>query len=190
MIDGNDANCPDLRDDGVPLGPHRAASISNAAERMVYFRDHQTMIVRELATGTEKAVTVPGAKLWRVEVEPLGHWALVYAVLKDTDGDGKRSWPTVRTSLSARGCRGPIGSYSTGGWGGDKPEKLWLDLSAGKISAKRGSEPKEPPAAPYLGKIDDRQVLAVDADGRKLLAPADAGRAIPNGPLEWVKPTP
>lgn len=178
----------DLRDDGVPLGPHRAASVARDAERMVYFRDDQTMIVRELATGAEKAVTVPGARLWRVEVEPLGHWALVYAIVKDTDGDGKLSWPTVRTSLSGRGCRGPVGSYSTGGWGGDKPEELWLDLAAGTINAKRGVQPIAPPRTTPRPKVDGREVLAVDSDGRQLLAPADAGRDIPNGPLEWVKP--
>ncbi len=180
----------DLRDDGVPLGPHRAASVAGAGERMVYFKDDQTMIVRELATGTEKAVSVPGAKLWRVEVEPLGHWALVLAIRKDTDGDGKLAWPSVQTSLSARGCRGPIMSYSTGGWDGDKPDELWLDLAAGTIHPKRGTEPKEPPAEPALGTISGRQVLAVDAAGRKLLAPADKGRDIPNGPLEWVTATP
>lgn len=177
----------DVRDDGVPLGPHRAASVARAGERMVYFRDDQTLIVRELATGTEKVVTVPGAKLWRVEVEPLGHWAVVLAIRKDTDGDGKLSWPSVRTSLSGRGCRGPIMSYSTGGWAGDKPDELWLDLAAGAITAKRGGEPKEPLEDKALGTVDGRRVLAVDADGRKLLAPVHTGRGIPSGPLEWVK---
>ncbi len=180
----------DVRDDGVPLGPHRAASVANAGERMVYFRDDQTLIVRELATGAEKVVTVPGAKLWRVEVEPLGLWAVVYAIRKDTDGDGKLSWPTVRTSLSARGCRGPIMSYSTGGWAGDKPDELWLDLSAGAIQARRGGEPREPAADKELGIVNGRRVLAVDVDGRKLLAPVDKKRGIPDGPLEWVTGTP
>jgi len=180
----------DVRDDGVPLGPHRAASVASAGERMVYFRDDQTMIVRELATGAEKVVQVPGAKLWRVEVEPLGHWAVVHAIRKDTDGDGKLSWPSVQTSLSARGCRGPIMSYSTGGWMGDKPDELWLDLAAGAIRPTRGGEPKEPPADQALGAVDGRSVLAVDADGRKLLAPVDQGRGIPDGPLPWVTGTP
>lgn len=180
----------DLRDDGVPLGPHRAASVSHAAERMVYFRDDQTLVVRDLATGMEKVTTVAGAKLWRIEVEPLGHWALVYAIRKDTDGDGKLSWPTVRTSLSARGCRGPISSYSTGGWAGDKPDELWLELATGKVGPKRGSEPKEPTGDPPLGAVNGRRVLAVDAQGQQLLEPVAPGRGIPVGPLEWVKSTP
>lgn len=133
---------------------------------------------------------MPGAKLWRVEVEPLGQWAVVYAIRKDTDGDGKLSWPSVQTSLSGRGCRGPIMSYSTGGWSGDKPDELWLDLAAGAITAKRGPEPTEPPADKELGTVDGRRVLAVDVDGRKLLEPAAKGRSIPDGPLEWVRGTP
>jgi hypothetical protein len=178
----------DLRDDGVPLGPHRAASVANAAERMVYFKDDQTMIVRDLATAIEKTVKVPGAKLWRVEVEPLGHWAKVYAIQKDTDGDGKLTWPSVRTSLSSRGCRGPIASYSTGGWDGDKPDELWLDLATAKVGKTRGTAPSAPPEDPPHGVVDGRTVIAVDATGQKLLAPEDKRRDIPDGPLVWVKP--
>jgi len=178
----------DVRDDGVPLGPHRAASVATAADRMVYFKDDQTMVVRDLATGMEKQAKVPGAKLWRVEVEPLGHWAKVYAIQKDSDGDGKLTWPSVRTSLSARGCRGPIASYSTGGWGGDKPDELWLDLATATVGAKRGTAPTAPPEDPELGVVDGRRVLAVDKAGHKLLAPDDKGRDIPDGPLVWVKP--
>lgn len=145
------------------------------------------MIVRELATGTERNVVVPGVKLWRVEVEPLGHWAKVYAIRKDTDGDGKLTWPSVRTSLSARGCRGPISSYSTGGWNGDQPDELWLDVTTAKMVAKRGSDPAEPPEDPELGSVGDRRILAVDTAGKQLLAPARADwRTLPEGPLEWV----
>ncbi|HVK86617.1 MAG TPA: hypothetical protein VM513_21005 [Kofleriaceae bacterium] len=177
----------DLRDDGIPLGPHRAASVANAGAHVVYFKDDQTMIVRELATGIEQVVVVPGVKLWRVEVEPLGHWAKVYAIRKDTDGDGKLSWPSVRTSLSARGCRGPIMSYSTGGWDGDRPDELWLEVTTATIVAKRGNDPADPAEDAELGTVGDRRILAVDAAGKKLLAPGPPDRrALPDGPLEWV----
>ncbi len=181
----------DLRDDGVPLGPHRAASIASAGDRMTYFRDDETLVVRELSTGAENTVKVAGARLWRVEVEPLGTWARVYAIRADSDKDGKLTWPSVRTSLSDRDCRGPIMSYSTGGWSGDKPDELWLDLAAGTVSDKRsGTAPSEPTDAEpaELGTHAGRPVLAVDRTGRKLLGPDDSGRDIPVGPLEWVTP--
>jgi hypothetical protein len=179
----------DVRDDGVPVGPHRAASVAKAGDRMVYFKDDQTMIVRELSTGVEKVVIVPGVKLWRVAVEALGHWAQVFVIAKDTDGDGMLTWPRIKTSLSARGCRGPVMSYSTGGWSGDKWEERWLDLATGTMAAQRGAGPSEPPEEPELGQLDGRDILAIDGAGKKLLAPADATHNdIPEGPLEWVAP--
>jgi hypothetical protein len=179
----------DVRDDGVPVGPHRAASVASAGDRMVYFKDDTTMIVRELSTGAEKAVVVPGVRLWRVEVEPLGGWAKVLVIAKDTDGDGTLAWPSLQTSLSGRGCRGPVMSYSTGGWAGDAWEERWLDLATGTMAAHRGAGPSEPPEEPELGEVDGRRVLAVDAAGKKLLGPAPmANHALSAGPLEWVTP--
>jgi hypothetical protein len=181
----------DLRDDGVPLGPHRAASLATAGDRMTFFRDDETIVVRELSTGAEHTVKVAGARVWRVEVEPLGTWARVYAIRTDSDKDGKLTWPSVRSSLSDRDCRGPIMSYSTGGWSGDKPDELWLDLAAGTVSDQRSATaPSEPDDAEpaELGTHQGRPVLAVDRTGRKLLGPDDSGRAIPVGPLEWVTP--
>lgn len=180
----------DLRDDGVPLGPHRAASVAREGGRMTYFRDDETIVVRELATGAERIVKVAGAKLWRVEVEPAGELARVYALRKDTDGDGKLTWPSVRTSLSDRDCRGPIMSYSTGGWSGDEPEDLWLTLATGAIASTRpgGPPPEDDREEPSLGEVDGRPVLAVDGRGRKLLGPDEDGRELPVGPLRWIGP--
>lgn len=179
----------DLRDDGVPLGPHRAASVARTGDRMTYFRDDETIVVRELSSGAEHLVKVPGARLWRVELEPAGDWARVYAIRTDSDKDGKLTWPQVRTSLSDRNCRGPIMSYSTGGWTGDKPDELWLEVATGKVGPTRSATP---PAIddeePSLGEVDGRAVLAVDKGGRKLLGPDESGRGIPKGPLRWVDP--
>lgn len=121
----------DAKDDGVPVLGHRAASIDGAGTRLVYFRSGDRVVVRELATGAEREVTQPG--IWRAEVDRDGRWARLLVVRKDQDGDGKRTWPSLRTSLSDRDCRGPIMSYSTGGWSGDMPEFLWLDLATGAI---------------------------------------------------------
>ena len=180
----------DLRDDGVPLGPHRVASVASAGAHLTYFRDDETIVIRELATGAERTVKVPGARLWRVEVEPRGQVARVYAVRRDTDGDGTLTWPSVRTSLSDRDCRGPIMSYSTGGWSGDEPDDLWLDLATGALAATRpaaAGAADDEAAVVDLGQVDGRTVLAVDARGRKLLAP-DESDGVPTGPLRWRAP--
>lgn len=175
----------DVRDDGVPLGPHRAASV--AASRMTYFRGDDTIVIRELPGGAEREVKVAGAKLWRVELHPAGDWARVYAMRKDTDGDGVVSWPSMRTSLSARGCRGPITSYSTGGWSGDTPDELWLDLATGATQTAAPTLSPSPPPPEELGTHDGRPVLAIDRAGRKLVGPDDR-EGIASGPLRWVAP--
>ena len=79
----------DLRDDGVPLGPHRAASIARGGDRMTYFRDDNTIVVRELSTGKERDVAIKPGRVWRVEIMPTGKVARVYVVRNDSDKDGK-----------------------------------------------------------------------------------------------------
>lgn len=178
----------DVRDDGVPLGPHRVASVARGGEVMTYFRDDETIVIRELATGAENTVKVPGARVWRVELEPAGTWAKVYVIKTDTDKDGKLTWPSVHTSLSDRDCRGPIMSYSTGGWSGDKPDEMWLDVAGGKVVKTRSMvDPVGDDDDPALGEVDGRPVLAVDRTGRKLVGPDESGRGIPKGPLRWVE---
>jgi hypothetical protein len=178
----------DLRDDGVPIGPPRIASIASDGDRMTYFRDDETLVIRELSSGRERTVTVPGVRLWRVEVEPLGHWAHVYAMRTDSNKDGTITWPTVDTTLSARGCRGPVRSSSTRGLEGDEPQDLWIELAKGTIHAARN--PRAPAEAdvvyPQLGTFDGKTVLAVDAAGRRLIIPDWRDDGIPNGPLRWV----
>lgn len=125
----------DVRDDGYPFGHARAASLAANGTRLAYLRrDHERdqIVIRDLPSGDERVVPVAGL-VWRVDVDDAGRWAQVYVIRADTDHDGKLAWPAMATSMSARGCRGPIMSYSTGGLRGDKPTELWLDLASGTI---------------------------------------------------------
>jgi hypothetical protein len=82
-------------------------------------------------------------------------------------------------------------SYSTGGWTGDKPDELWLELATATIAPARAPGlPAEPDdtTAPELGTHDGRPILAQDRTGRLLLGPPEDDRGIPKGPLRWVAP--
>ena len=83
-------------------------------------------------------------------------------------------------------------SYSTGGWAGDKPDELWLDLVSGAL-IPGGVPPSSPdladlPEEEDLGSVLGRPIYAVDAAGRRLLGPMDGeGHDLPVGPLNWIK---
>ena len=124
----------DLRDDQYPTLSPRTASF--AGDDRIAFMRHRTggdvVVARELAGGQEQEIPVPGV-LWRVEADAGGSWARILTVRRDTDGNGKLEWPSQHTSLSDRGCRGPITSYSTHGAQGDEPDILWVSLDGGQI---------------------------------------------------------
>ena len=92
----------DVRDDGVPLGPSRVASVARGGDVMTYFRDDETIVIRELSSGAEKVVKVPGARVWRVELEPSGLWARAYVMKTDTDKDGKLTRAEIDQAHAAR----------------------------------------------------------------------------------------
>ena len=176
----------DVRDDGMATARHRAAAV--VGDRLTYFRDDEHLIIRDLITGVERVVEVKGARLWRSEPRVAGDHTLLYAVTRDTDGDGALTWPTLRTSLSRRSCRGPIMSYSTGGWSGDEPDSLWVDLATGAVSKTAPTTPDATPPDVVLGTVGDRPVLAIDGQGRKLVSPEEIeGRDVASGPLRWTK---
>jgi hypothetical protein len=124
----------DLRSDDFPtLGP-RLATFAGT-DRVVFLRHRDTgdrVVVRDLASGRETETAVPGL-VWRVEADPGGAWARVLTVRTDTNKNGTIEWPSQQTSLSERGCRGPIGSYSTFGMDGDKVDTLWVALDHDEI---------------------------------------------------------
>ena len=124
----------DVRDDRYPtLGPRVAAFAGN--ERVVFMRHRKTgdvVVSRELRGGREIEAVVPGA-VWRVEPDAGGVWTRVLTVRRDSDGNGTLEWPTQHTSLSDRGCRGPITSYGTYGAAGDEPDILWVAIDNGDV---------------------------------------------------------
>jgi hypothetical protein len=136
----------DTRDDSYPTLAPRAAAFAGST-RVVFMRHRDTgdvVVSRELATGRETEVAVPGA-LWRIEPDAAGTWVRVVTVRRDTDKSGALEWPSQHTSLSDRGCRGPITSYGTYGASGDEPDLLWAGFDG-------------------AGVVDDATIVSVAGD--------------------------
>lgn len=105
----------------------RFASIGPGGKYMTYLTT-DAIVIRELATGTERSVKVQG-KLWRADIEPGERWAQLKVLRKDTNGDGKIAFDS---SLGAwmYGCtsdtlhRGMSMQDNN-----DAATTLWLDLT-------------------------------------------------------------
>jgi hypothetical protein len=172
----------DLTDDGSELLPHRAAGFDASGTQLVYIRDRddkQVVVVRNLASGAEVEVDPGDGNLWRTRLDPHGEWVELWVIAKDTNGDGELTWPSVRTSLSDRRCRGPISSYSTSGLEGDEPLM--------RIARVVGSTPLEIPStisplgSSLLVRGTNGELVMIETDGtREVLVPAECGAMVTN----------
>lgn len=113
----------DSRDDADPLARPRAVSFSPDGTRAVYIRQRvgrAMVVVRSLPGGEERELDPGAGEVWRAR--PLdGGWVRVDVVASDTDGNGRLELPRVRTTLSARRCRGAPSVYGVYGMSGDRP---------------------------------------------------------------------
>lgn len=141
---------PAPADDPNPLGGHRAAVFSSSGDRLLYVRGpielparaasktepSSAVVVRELTAGTEHAIEAPRGVIARAGFFDGGTHVWSHVVSKDTDGDGKLAIPRLQTSLSSRGCRGPIMSYSTGGYVGDDRTLMIAERTDRRLAAR------------------------------------------------------
>lgn len=131
----------DASDDPSPLGDHRALSFDHAGNHLLYLRGTgatSAAVVRDLGSGAESLLPVSAGLLWRAAFAPDGFTVVAQVVTHDTDGDGNVAFPVAQTSLSKRGCRGPIMSYSTSGLRGDQAEPQVANASGGAFRAVPG----------------------------------------------------
>jgi hypothetical protein len=120
-------------DDGASEQTSRVTSFAAAGNRMVYFRksrDRDLVVIRELATGAEHVVDIPGL-VWRADVDRAGRWAKLRVMRADTDGDGQIDWAFRNGWIGLRSCfqRDPHMRHTMG----DTPVTVWLDLVSGAI---------------------------------------------------------
>ena len=170
----------DVRDDHSPFGHHRAAELSDDGERVLYMRHDaagDSVVVREIATQNEVVIPAGPGMLWRASFAPGGRWVHMLVVAKDTDGDGKLTWPTPRTSLGGRKCRGPIAVYGVYGRNGDEPEERYARVTGG--AAVSAADVVVPMGDALIRRAKDG-ALSIDAGGGKTrpLAPAACGAKV------------
>lgn len=129
----------DASDDPNPFGGHRALSFDGRGT-LLYVRGEgeRAVAVVRTAAGAESIVSPGPGLLWRAGITPGGGFVVAHVVGKDANGDGALTIPKTSTSLSKRGCRGPITSYSTGGVAGDQPEVRVAPLHGEVAAAVEG----------------------------------------------------
>ncbi|QRO03079.1 hypothetical protein JRI60_50730 [Archangium violaceum] len=92
-----------------------------------------TAFLVNLADGSRREVQHGPGVLGEATLDPGGRWVMFGVLTQDTDGDGQLTWPKLKTSLSPRGCRGPILSASQYGYTGDKPSFVLGRVSGGPL---------------------------------------------------------
>lgn len=122
----------DVRSDGRPGAPHRAAQF--AGDRLLYIReraDGDRVVVHDPATHAEQEIAT-AARVWRLA----GGSARRVQVLTVSRG---AALPSLRTTLAGGECIGAPRSYSSSGQTGETPTARWLDLDAGtELAATAG----------------------------------------------------
>lgn len=97
----------DLEADGLPFRQHRSVAFDRAGTRLLYLRrgaSHSEVVVRELASGEERALAAGAGEIVRVEFVGAASWLLVHAAADDTDGNGRLEWPTPRLVVNDAQC--------------------------------------------------------------------------------------
>ncbi|MCP3136847.1 hypothetical protein [Pyxidicoccus xibeiensis] len=158
---------------GVPLDtespqPPARAAFSGDGTRLLFLRPEgakRVAVVRELAAGTERVLDAGGGLLGQALLDSSGQWAVFDVVAKDTDGDGKLTWPQERTTLASALCRGPVSSSSHYGWQGDMPVRRFRRVEGGLL--REGDDILQPFGGGLLRRAPDRAILFEHADGRR-----------------------
>ncbi len=94
--------------------------------RLVYARGG-TVVVED--AGPPRAFDLGSIIVGQVEAID-DHWVRIFAVTKDTDGDGKLALPKMDSNRPDDPCAGPYLAMTNYGRTGDQPRVLWLDTAA------------------------------------------------------------
>lgn len=144
-ITGNELDLSSLgiddRADALPYRQHRSVAFDATGNRMAYLRgrgDAQTVVVRELTTGRESAIDPGDGEVWRVELDPTGHWVVLRVIADDTNKNGRREWPAPEAPHTPLACQGPIPHFAAWIDRGDTPVTRVARSSGGKAKTVDG----------------------------------------------------
>lgn len=159
-----------LLDDGYPGGPNPLASFDPQGTRLLYLRRSKKglrPVLRELNTGNERILDHGGGRLWRAAIVDDG-WAVGWV-----RPPGARPMQLPRTSLAARGCRGPIGIFSTSGGGENGPIRRLIPIGGGPPVDDHGFI--ELAGHSLLRRLDDGTIVWERDSRQRSVVPATCG---------------
>lgn len=156
----------DARREPSAAMPPRQVRFDPAGGRLLYIRQTATgseIVIRDLPTGHERTIDPGPGNLWRADFAPNSQWVSLWMVVRDTNGDGKLSWPEVRTTRDDDPCGAPA-SYSTYGVddGSDQLEQRFVPIAGGT-----------PRPVPDVVLAFGQKLLRRDGQGRLLSEGAD-----------------
>lgn len=173
----------DVRRARVDYAEHRTLSFDAAGRWLAYLRQQGTarsIVVRDLASGTERSFAVGAGDVYRLELSADGRYVTFEALREDSNKNGKLDWPAPEDTARPTVCDRPgLPKFRSFGYQGrgDVVTRAVLTLSDGNLRD-----------VPELVTPLGRSLLVREADGslkldqqgkRTVLAPAScAGRVL------------
>lgn len=125
----------DSRADESRHGEHRALAFDAEGKRLARLTRSPkgaSVVLRELANGTERALPLGPGEVWRIEFDASGSSLVAHVVTQDTNGDGALRWPVPPRS-SPLPCPGPLPTLVARAQAGDAVVPRVLDLATGRV---------------------------------------------------------
>jgi hypothetical protein len=173
----------DVRRERADYAVHRTLSFDASGRWLAYLRRQgaqRLIVVRELATGTERAFAAGAGDVYRLALSADARYVVFEALREDTNKNGKLDWPSPEDSAAAKACEPPaVPKFRSFGYQGRGDT-----LTRALVSLDDGSVRDVPELVTPLG----RSLLVRESDGglkleqrgkRTALAPAScAGRVL------------
>lgn len=169
----------DDRDDVLPERQHRALAFDPRAELLAYVRsgERNEVVVRTLATGSERVIAdLPGAP-FRLAWSGDGEWLVMSSVIEDTSRNGRVDFPARLAKGARLSCASPIPRYSVSPEYGDRPTTFVVRRDT--ESAREAADFVMPFGSDLLLRAKDAPlVLELGGKKRPLTRPDCASRVL------------
>lgn len=153
------------------------AEFDAKGERILFVReidDGGEVVLRELASGTEKVLRAGKGELWRAWLDADGEHVWADVVVADTDGDGELAVPRADTNLVVGSCMSSAATSTWGGWYGDQPVRF-AERDGALVERKGGLAFFDDGV---LARADDGALVLQRAHDTAIVAPASCHATI------------